>query len=174
MIMIAAVLNTLYGIAAIDKASIFTNNAKFVFADLKTFGWFVLALGVAQFFAALAIWRGTPWGRWFGVGCADDHAASGAVPTFPSESPARIAVTGRQNWKWYFDSKDAMSASAQPKLNMAKKRAFSDVESPWAEARSRQIRVYCATGCSIQKRPNSVCAAVRRLPTAAPYALISL
>jgi uncharacterized membrane protein (DUF2068 family) len=70
MIMIAAVLNTLYGIAAIDKATFFTNNAKYVFADLKTFGWIVLALGVAQFFAALAIWKGTPWGRWFGVACA--------------------------------------------------------------------------------------------------------
>ena len=70
MIMIAAVLNTLYGIAAIDKASFFVNDAKYVFADLKTFGWLVLALGVVQFFAALAIWQGTPWGRWFGVASA--------------------------------------------------------------------------------------------------------
>ena len=70
MIMIAAVLNTLYGIAAIDKASFFVNDAKYVFADLATFGWFVLVLGVVQFFAALAIWRGTSWGRWFGVACA--------------------------------------------------------------------------------------------------------
>ncbi len=62
MIMIAAVLNTLYGIAAIDKASFFVNDAKYVFADLKTFGWFVLVLGVVQFFAALAIWRGHPVG----------------------------------------------------------------------------------------------------------------
>ena len=70
MIMIAGVLNTLYGIAAIDKASFFTANAKYVFGDLKTFGWFVLVLGIVQIFAALAIWQGTPWGRWFGVACA--------------------------------------------------------------------------------------------------------
>ena len=70
MIMIAGVLNTLYGIAAIDKANFFVNDAKYVFADLATFGWFVLVLGVVQFFAAFAIWRGTPWGRWFGVACA--------------------------------------------------------------------------------------------------------
>ena len=74
MIMIAAVLNTLYGIAAIDKANFFTENARYVFADLLTFGWFVLALGIVQFFAALAIWRGTPWGRWFGVACASVNA----------------------------------------------------------------------------------------------------
>ena len=70
MVMIAGVLNTIYGIAAIDQATFFTDNAKFVFADLKTFGWFVLILGALQIFAAVAIWNGTGWGRWFGVVCA--------------------------------------------------------------------------------------------------------
>ena len=59
MIMIAAVLNILYGIAAIDKANFFTHNARYVFGDLQTWGWFLLAFGVLQFFAALAIWRGS-------------------------------------------------------------------------------------------------------------------
>jgi hypothetical protein len=70
MIAIAGVLNTLYGIAAIDKAHFFVNNAKYVFGDLATFGWIVLALGVVQFFAAAAIWQGASWARWFGVACA--------------------------------------------------------------------------------------------------------
>jgi hypothetical protein len=70
MITIAATLNVLYGIAAIDSAHVFVNNAKYVFGDLKTFGWLVLILGVIQFFAALAIWQGAPWGRWFGVASA--------------------------------------------------------------------------------------------------------
>jgi hypothetical protein len=74
MLMIAAVLNTLYGIAAIRKANFFVHDARYVFGDLKTFGWFVLALGVVQFFAALAIWRGESWGRWFGVACASANA----------------------------------------------------------------------------------------------------
>ncbi len=74
MIAMAAVLNTLYGIAAISKSSFFVNDAKYVFGDLKTWGWFVLALGVLQFFAAAAIWRGAPWGRWFGVACAAGNA----------------------------------------------------------------------------------------------------
>ena len=74
MLMIAAVLNMLYGIAAIDSANFFTQNARYVFADLNTFGWFVLALGVIQFFAALAIWRGASWARWFGVACASANA----------------------------------------------------------------------------------------------------
>ena len=70
MILIAGVLNTLYGIAAIDKANFFIKDAKYVFADLATFGWLVLILGAVQIFAAFAIWQGTPWGRWFGVACA--------------------------------------------------------------------------------------------------------
>ena len=55
MLMIAAVLNILYGIAAIDNANVFVHNARYVFGDLNTWGWFLLALGVLQFFAALAI-----------------------------------------------------------------------------------------------------------------------
>jgi hypothetical protein len=46
MLMIAGVLNTLYGIAAIDTANFFVHNARYVFGDLNTWGWFVLALGV--------------------------------------------------------------------------------------------------------------------------------
>jgi hypothetical protein len=70
MLMIAGVLNTLYGVAAIDSANVFVNDARYVLGDLNTWGWFVLALGVVQLFAAFAIWRGAPWGRWFGVVCA--------------------------------------------------------------------------------------------------------
>jgi hypothetical protein len=70
MIMIAAVLNTLYGIAAIGTASFFIADARYVLGDLNTWGWFLLGLGVLQFFAAFAIWRGASWGRWFGVACA--------------------------------------------------------------------------------------------------------
>jgi hypothetical protein len=85
MLMIAGVLNTLYGIAAIDKANVFVHNARYVFLDLQSWGWFVLALGVLQVFAALAIWRGVPWGRWFGVGCASANAILQVMwlPSYP-------------------------------------------------------------------------------------------
>ena len=85
MLMIAAVLNTLYGIAAIGKAHVYVQNAKYVFGDLKTWGWFLLALGILQFFAALAIWRGTPWARWFGVACASVNAILQTlwIPAYP-------------------------------------------------------------------------------------------
>src|SRR4029450_5293605 len=85
MLMIAGVLNTLYGIAAIDTANVFVHNARYVFGDLNTWGWFVLALGVLQSFAAFAIWRGASWGRWFGVGCASVNAILQMlwIPAYP-------------------------------------------------------------------------------------------
>ena len=85
MLTIAAVLNTLYGIAAITKAHVFVANAHYVFGNLSTWGWFVLALGILQFFAAFAIWRGVPWGRWFGVVCASLNAILQTlwIPAYP-------------------------------------------------------------------------------------------
>jgi hypothetical protein len=85
MLMIVGVLNCLYGIAAIDKANVFVNDARYVFGDLNTWGWFVLALGILQFFAAFAIWRGAPWARWFGVACASANAILQTlwIPAYP-------------------------------------------------------------------------------------------
>jgi hypothetical protein len=85
MITIAATLNCLYGIAAIDSAHVFVNNAKYVFGDLNTWGWFLVAFGVLQYFAAFAIWRGAAWGRWFGVACASANAILQTlwIPAFP-------------------------------------------------------------------------------------------
>ena len=85
MLMIVGVLNTLYGIAAIDDANVFANDVRYVFGDLNTWGWFLLALGVLQLFAAFAIWRGTSWARWFGVGCASVNMILQTlwIPAFP-------------------------------------------------------------------------------------------
>jgi hypothetical protein len=85
MILIAAVLNTLYGIAAIDQANFFIDDARYVFGDLNTWGWFLVALGVVQAFAAFAIWRGAPWARWFGVACASVNAILQMlwIPAYP-------------------------------------------------------------------------------------------
>jgi hypothetical protein len=85
MITIAATLNVLYGIAAIDNAQFFHNGAKYVFGDLKTWGWFLVLFGVVQYFAAFAIWRGASWGRWFGVACASGNAILQTlwIPAYP-------------------------------------------------------------------------------------------
>jgi hypothetical protein len=69
----------------IDSAHVFVNNAKYVFGDLNTWGWFLVLFGVVQYFAAFAIWRGAAWGRWFGVACASGNAILQTlwIPAFP-------------------------------------------------------------------------------------------
>jgi hypothetical protein len=85
MLVIAGTLNAIYGIAAIGKANVFVADARYVLGDLRTWGWFLVALAVVQLFAALAIWRGTPWGRWFGVACASVNAILQTmwIPAYP-------------------------------------------------------------------------------------------
>jgi uncharacterized membrane protein (DUF2068 family) len=94
MLMIVGILNTLYGIAAIDSANVFVADARYVFGDLNLWGWFVLALGVLQLFAAFAIWRGTSWGRWFGVGCASANAILQMlwIPAYPILAMTLLAL----------------------------------------------------------------------------------
>jgi multisubunit Na+/H+ antiporter MnhF subunit len=94
MLLIVGVLNTLYGIAAIDKANFYVNDAKYVFGNLQTWGWFLVILGVAQLFAAFAIWRGTTWGRWFGVACASVNAILQMlwIPAYPVLAITLLAI----------------------------------------------------------------------------------
>ena len=85
MLALAAVLNTVYGIAAIGESDFFAGDARYIFGDLNMWGWFLVGLGVLQFSAALAIWRGTSWGRWFGVACASLNAILQMlwIPAYP-------------------------------------------------------------------------------------------
>jgi uncharacterized membrane protein (DUF2068 family) len=74
LLILVATLNTFYGIAAIGKAHFYVHNARYAFGSLSLFGWFLLALGITQYFAAFALWRGRPWARWFAVACASVNA----------------------------------------------------------------------------------------------------
>ena len=85
MLSIAGVLNVVYGIAAIGKAHVFTQHAHYVAGDLKTWGWFLLGFGILQAVAALAVWRGEGWARWFAVACASLNAILQTlwIPAYP-------------------------------------------------------------------------------------------
>ena len=67
MILIAGVLNLIWGIAAIDNSSFFATDTKFVFEGLHTWGWVTLVLGVIQILAAFSVWRGGVFGQVFGI-----------------------------------------------------------------------------------------------------------
>ncbi|MGH2904468.1 MAG: DUF7144 family membrane protein [Solirubrobacteraceae bacterium] len=70
MIMLSGVMNVVYGIAAISESSFYVANTRFVFSDLKTWGWIVTVVGAIEIAAALGIWARSTWARWTGVGIA--------------------------------------------------------------------------------------------------------
>ena len=75
IILILGFMNTIWGIAAIDGSSFFTDEGRFVvFDSLNTWGWFLLIVGIAQLFAAFSIWSGNTYGRVIGVTTASVNA----------------------------------------------------------------------------------------------------
>ena len=95
LLTIGGVLNIVYGIAAISNSSFFTHHAHYVFADLKTWGWVSLVLGILELFAALSLIRGAAFGRLFGifVGALVAVEALFEIPAYPFWSIAVFALS---------------------------------------------------------------------------------
>ena len=74
MILLVGLMNVIYGIAAIDRSTFFVQDAKYVFAELNTWGWVLLVVGVVQLVAAFGIWARRGWGRWIGIISASGNA----------------------------------------------------------------------------------------------------
>ncbi len=75
MLMFAGFLNAIWGIAAIDDSSFFSDEGRYViFTNLNTWGWFLLIVGVLQLVAAFSVWNRHTFGRIFGIACASLNA----------------------------------------------------------------------------------------------------
>jgi hypothetical protein len=70
----AGILNIVDGALAIGGSRVYASNAVFVFSDLSTWGWIVLALGVTLVAAAGGVLKGSEFWRWFGVAAASLNA----------------------------------------------------------------------------------------------------
>jgi len=94
IIFLLGVLNVIYGIAAIGKSHFFATDAKYIVSNLKTWGWVSLVLGALQILAALSIWRGGQFGRWFGILAAglSSIAALMSIPAYPFWSLGIFAI----------------------------------------------------------------------------------
>jgi len=94
MLLIAGVLNVIYGIAAISDSSFFINDTRYIFSGLHTWGWVTLILGVIQLLAAFSLWGGGLYGRIVGIGAAGLSAIAAllSIPAYPLWSLAIFAV----------------------------------------------------------------------------------
>jgi hypothetical protein len=94
MLLIAGVLNVIYGIAAIGDSNFFINDTKYILSNLNTWGWITLVIGVIQMFAAFSLWSGNLYGRIIGIGAAGLSAISAllSIPAYPFWSLAIFAI----------------------------------------------------------------------------------
>ncbi len=67
LLFVIGFFNLIYGIAAIANSHVFTANAHYVFANLRTWGWITLIIAIAQLAAAGGILVGNQLARWFAV-----------------------------------------------------------------------------------------------------------
>jgi len=85
LLLIAGVLNIIWGIAAIGNSKFFTENATYIVSSLHTWGWITLILGVLEIVAAFSLFAGGEFGRWFGVlmGGLNAIGALLSIPAYP-------------------------------------------------------------------------------------------
>lgn len=94
LLLVAGVLNIVYGIAAIGDSKFFTEHGTFIISGLNTWGWIILILGVLELVAAFSLFSGGEFGRWFGIFIAALNAIGAllSLPGYPFWSLAIFAL----------------------------------------------------------------------------------
>ena len=94
MLGLAGIWNVIEGILAISESRVYAAETVFVFSDLNTWGWIVLALGTLQLLAAFTIAAGSEFARWFGIAVAGVNAIGQLffLPAFPLWAMSMFAI----------------------------------------------------------------------------------
>ena len=94
LLIVVSFFNIIYGIAAIANSHVFVANAHYVFANLRTWGWITLIIGVLQLIAAGGIVTGNQLARWFAVAVVGLNAIDMMffIPAYPFWALTIIAV----------------------------------------------------------------------------------
>src|SRR5215212_8435916 len=87
LLLIAGILNIIYGIGALDDANIFVNDNRFILTNLNTLGWVLIILGVIQLAASGSLAAGNTFGRVLGI-IGGSLGAIGAL----------LSIGGRYPW----------------------------------------------------------------------------
>ena len=67
LLLMVVTLNSIEGIAAISNSRFFVGNTHFIIADLNTWGWVVLCIGVIELAVGLGVFVKNQFSRWTGV-----------------------------------------------------------------------------------------------------------
>lgn len=94
MLVMGGVLSIIWGIAAVSSSHFFVAGASYIVSGLNTWGWIVMGFGVLEALAALSVWRGGEFGRWFGIFAAGlgGLAAMMSIPAYPFWALALVAI----------------------------------------------------------------------------------
>ena len=94
LLLIVGTLNTIEGIAAIDRANFFVANTHYIAGDLKAWGWTVLFLGIGQILAGLGVMAKNQLARWAGVALLGLNAIAQLmfIPAYPFWSLAIFSL----------------------------------------------------------------------------------
>ena len=95
LLLIAGVLNVIYGIAAIGNSHFFTANAHYILSDLKTWGWVTVIIGAVELIAGFSLFSGGGFGRWVGIFAAALASISAllSIPAYPFWSLCIFALS---------------------------------------------------------------------------------
>ena len=95
LLLIAGVLNVIWGIAAIGDAKFFIANQKYIISSLHTWGWVTLILGVLELIAGFSLFSGGGFGRWVGMIAAALASISAllSIPAYPFWSLCVFALS---------------------------------------------------------------------------------
>jgi hypothetical protein len=94
LLLIVGTLNSIEGIAAINKAHFFVANARYIAGDLNAWGWTVLIIGIAQILIGLGVMARNQFARWAGVAALSLNAIAQLmfIPAYPFWSLAIFAI----------------------------------------------------------------------------------
>ena len=67
LLLILGTLNFIEGLAAIGNAKFFEQHTNYIAGDLKTWGWFVLCIGVLEWAVGCGVFIKNQFSRWTGV-----------------------------------------------------------------------------------------------------------
>jgi hypothetical protein len=67
LLMVAGIVNIVFGIAAVANSHFYVGDTHYLFSGLRTWGWIVIILGIAEVTAAVSLFGSGTYGRVAGL-----------------------------------------------------------------------------------------------------------